>query len=90
MVKHLDIRVYGRVQGVFYRATAVEIAISLGIHGFARNENDGSVYIEAEGEESKLKKFVDWCNEGPPRASVERVTTEESEMKNYTKFAIER
>ncbi|HTA28603.1 MAG TPA: acylphosphatase [Bacteroidia bacterium] len=90
MVKHLNIWIYGRVQGVFYRATAVEIAISLGIKGFARNENDGTVYIEAEGEEANLKKFVDWCNEGPPRASVERVTTEESEMKNYSNFVIQR
>ncbi len=90
MVKHLNIRIYGRVQGVFYRATAVEIADSLGINGFARNENDGTVYIEAEGEEANLKKFVDWCYEGPPRASVERVTTEESEMKKYSNFVVQR
>ena len=90
MIKHLNIRVYGRVQGVFYRATAMETAGKLGIKGFARNEKDGSVYVEAEGDEDKLKEFVDWCRIGPPRASVDRIETEESAMRNYTKFVIER
>jgi acylphosphatase len=90
MIKHLNIRVYGRVQGVFYRATAMETAGKLGIKGFARNEKDGSVYVEAEGEEDKLKEFIDWCYEGPPRAGVDRVATEESAMKNYAKFVIDR
>lgn len=90
MIKHLNIHVYGRVQGVFYRAEAMENAIKLGIKGFARNEKDGSVYIEAEGDEDALKKFIDWCYEGPARASVERVATEESGMKNYINFVIQR
>lgn len=88
MIKHLNIQVYGRVQGVFYRAGATEAANRFNIKGFARNEKDGSVYIEAEGEEENLKKFIDWCYEGPTRASVERVATEESAMKNYLNFAI--
>jgi acylphosphatase len=90
MVKHLNILIYGRVQGVFFRANAIEIAIGLGVKGFARNEQDGSVHIEAEGEEDKLKAFVDWCHKGSPRASVERVITEEAAMKNYSDFVIER
>ena len=89
MVKHLNIRVYGRVQGVFYRATAMEKALELGIKGFARNEKDETVYMEAEGEEEKLKQFIYWCRIGPPRASVERVATEEGSMKNYSKFGID-
>jgi acylphosphatase len=90
MVKHLNIRVYGRVQGVFYRATAMEKAIQIGIKGFARNEKDESVYIEAEGEEDNLKQFILWCRIGPPRASVDRVTTEPASMKNYSNFVIQR
>ena len=90
MVKHLNIKVYGRVQGVFFRAHAIEVAIGLGIKGITRNEKDGSVYIEAEGEEDKLKKFIDWCYTGPPRASVERVTTEEADVKNYLNYVMER
>lgn len=90
MAKHLNIQVYGRVQGVFYRASAMEIANKLDIKGFARNEKDGSVYMEGEGEEIALKKFIDWCYEGPARASVESVTTEESGMKNYSNFVIQK
>jgi acylphosphatase len=90
MVKHLNIYVYGRVQGVFYRATAMETANTLGVKGFARNEEDGSVYIEAEGEDDILKKFIDWCYKGPVRASVERVLTEQSDMKNYSNFVVQR
>ncbi len=90
MIKHLNIYVYGRVQGVFYRASAMEAADKLGIKGFARNEKDGTVYIEAEGEEDDLREFISWCYKGPARASVERVATEETPMKNYTKFTIDR
>jgi len=90
MIKHHNIRVYGRVQGVFYRGAAMEKATKLGIKGFARNEKDETVYIEAEGEEDNLKAFIHWCRIGPPRASVERVTVEISEIKNYTTFVVQR
>jgi acylphosphatase len=90
MIKHLNIKVYGNVQGVFYRATAMQAALNLDIKGFARNEKDETVYIEAEGEENNLEAFITWCRIGPPRASVERVTTEEAPMKNYSKFTIDR
>ena len=90
MIKHLNIRVYGSVQGVFYRATAMEAAMFLDIKGFARNEKDETVYLEAEGGEDKLAAFVEWCKVGPPRAIVERVITEEGEIKNFSKFEISR
>jgi acylphosphatase len=90
MVKHFNIRVYGNVQGVFYRATAMQVALSLYIKGFARNEKDETVYIEAEGDEDNLKKFIDWCKTGPPRGSVEKVVAEEADMKNFSKFEISR
>lgn len=57
-IKHLNIKIYGQVQGVFFRASAKEEAEKLGVKIFPRNETDGSVFIEAEGEEEKLKKFV--------------------------------
>jgi acylphosphatase len=90
MIKHLNIKVCGKVQGVYYRASAVDVANNMGIKGFARNEKDGSVYIEAEGEDDVLKRFIEWCYEGPARASVEHVTTEESDMKNYSTFVFQR
>lgn len=88
MIKHLNIKIYGRIQGVFFRATAQEQAESLGIVGFAQNMPDGSVYIEVEGEESKLDQFLNWCKKGPPLAMVEKIATSESQLKNFSEFSI--
>lgn len=73
MVKSLGIHVYGRVQGVFFRYAAKMEAEKLNITGFAENREDGSVYIEAEGDEDALHKFIEWCRRGPPLALVEKV-----------------
>ena len=88
--KHHRIRIYGKVQGVFFRASARQEAERLGIKGFARNERDGSVYIEAEGDDERLKSFLEWCNQGPSRAKVERIETEEGALKNFSKFEVNR
>jgi acylphosphatase len=58
MKKRFSIRVNGRVQGVFFRASTKEVADQLGVRGFVRNEPDGKVYIEAEADEEALKRFV--------------------------------
>lgn len=86
MTKHLNIKIYGRVQGVFFRATAKEEADKLAIKGFVRNEPDGSLYIEAEGEAENLEKFIKWCYIGPSSAKVERVEVIESPLKNFSEF----
>ena len=86
MKKHLKIRVHGKVQGVYFRATAVDKAHLYNVSGFTRNEVDGTVYIEAEGDEEGLTKFVEWCHIGPPRAVVERVIIIEGEIKDYQNF----
>ena len=86
-MKHLDIKIYGYVQGVFFRFSAQEKAQIMGINGFVRNESDGTVYIEAEGEEDDLKQFLSWCHKGPSGARVEKVESEfSSKIKNFTDF----
>lgn len=87
---HLAIRVTGKVQGVFYRASTRDKARSLGLCGFVKNEDDGSVYIEAEGDKEKLDQFVNWCKQGPPNARVDKVEVAEREIKNFTQFEIKR
>lgn len=62
-MKHFKLNVSGTVQGVFFRASTKDAADRLGIKGFVRNEPDGSVYIEAEGEEEKLNQFMECCVE---------------------------
>ena len=78
-MKTLNIHITGRVQGVFFRATAQEEAEKLGITGWARNEPDGSVAILAQGDAAPLEVFLEWCHVGPTSAQVEHVEIEEVE-----------
>lgn len=77
--KRVAMRVYGKVQGVFFRASTQEKARELSLSGFVRNEPDGSVYLEAEGEPATLKQLEQWVHQGPSRAQVEKVEVEEKE-----------
>ena len=87
-MKHLSIRIYGSVQGVFFRYSAKSQAKKLGIKGFVRNESGGSVYIEAEGDGAALEKFLEWCRAGPTFADIQNVKIEEAPLKNFTEFVI--
>lgn len=87
MKKHFSIKIYGLVQAVFFRVSAKEKAESLRIKGFARNEKDGTVYIEAEGTDKNLKRFLLWCHEGPSAASVDEVKITEGFLKNFPDFS---
>lgn len=63
----------GRVQGVWYRASARERALQLGLVGWVRNLPDGRVEGRAEGPRAALDAWVAWCREGPPAARVQAV-----------------
>lgn len=88
--KHLVIRVTGKVQGVAFRASAAQKARMLALTGFVRNEPDGSVYIEVEGDPEVLNEFVAWCNLGPPAAVVKSCDVHETNMRHYVEFSIQR
>ncbi len=64
---------HGRVQGVFFRASAKDEANYLGLTGWARNAPDGTVEIVVEGSIEAVADFLRWCEHGPPYASVSRV-----------------
>ncbi len=88
-MKHIDISVSGKVQGVFFRQSAKAKAEELGITGYAKNMDDGTVYIEAEGEKEKLKIFLEWCKSGPAHARVEDISLRESHtVKEFKEFNI--
>ena len=87
-MKHLDIRISGKVQGVFYRATAKAVADQLGVKGIVLNKEDGSVFIEAEGDDFALDMFLEFCHKGSDRAEVEKVEVTESEIKQYRNFEV--
>ena len=88
MNHHLNIRVRGLVQGVFFLAETQREAQEHGVTGFVRNEPDGSVYIEAEAEEHTLKNFVTWCHEGSPRSKVTAVETSPGALQGFEEFEI--
>jgi acylphosphatase len=69
--------VSGRVQGVSYRASTAMVARRLGLAGWVRNLDDGSVELEAEGPDEAVAKLVQWCHQGPPAARVTSVVVEE-------------
>jgi acylphosphatase len=82
--------VSGRVQGVFYRATCVRKAESLGLKGFARNLPDGRVEVLACGEQPVVEQFIAWLWEGSPASKVTGVETapcDESEAQRLTGFS---
>lgn len=88
-MKHLDIKVYGKVQGVFYRVSSKKEAGKLGISGYAQNMSDGTVEIRVEGEDVKLEEFLKWCRKGPILAKVAKIEHKESDnLEEYSGFKI--
>ena len=87
-MKHYNLTISGRVQGVWYRGSARLKASQLGLCGFVRNSPDGNVYAEAEGTEEALQAFIRWCKRGPELAKVEKVEVEEGEWKGFTQFEV--
>jgi protein-L-isoaspartate(D-aspartate) O-methyltransferase len=76
-VKAVKLRVSGRVQGVYYRASTQREARRLGVGGYAKNLRDGSVEVWAQGDGAAVDALVAWCRGGPPRAEVTRLETED-------------
>lgn len=87
-MKSLQIIVTGRVQGVFFRVSTKAVADQMGIKGIIKNLPDGTVYIEAEGNDLMMQDFIDWCNYGPDDARVDDISITEIEFKNYRNFDV--
>ncbi len=74
--KRLQAVIHGHVQGVSFRYYARQRARALGLVGWVRNRDDGTVEVVAEGQENDLRRFVSWLHAGPSLAHVTRVETE--------------
>ncbi len=85
---HVNATISGNVQGVGFRYATKKTANSLGIKGYVKNLPDGSVYVEAEGNEKNLNQFIRWLHEGPSHARVQKVETEDDALANYNHFEI--
>jgi len=78
--------VRGRVQGVFFRASARNEALRLGLTGYAKNLDDGRVEAMARGAVVALDEFQRWLQHGPPAARVEEVQVEDCPEQIFTGF----
>ncbi|MDD3066734.1 MAG: acylphosphatase [Candidatus Gracilibacteria bacterium] len=75
----LELKITGKVQGVWYRDHTRKEALRLGLRGFARNEADGSVIVIAVGSKEKLQQLRKWCETGSPKSEVNSVIENWSE-----------
>ena len=73
MGRTVRLRIFGRVQGVWYRGWTVEQARSLGLSGWVRNRRDGSVEAVVRGPDAAVERMIIACWDGPPAARVDAV-----------------
>jgi acylphosphatase len=85
-VRSARLRIAGRVQGVGYRAWAVETARRLGLRGWVRNRADGSVEALVTGDEDAVARMIEACRDGPFAARVAEVAVSEAEDDGSTGF----
>jgi acylphosphatase len=80
--------VHGRVQGVFFRDTCRRTARRIGVTGFVRNVDDGTVEAVFEGDPDAVSTMLDWVHVGPDLAEVRRVDVVVEEPEGLTGFAV--
>jgi acylphosphatase len=83
------IRVYGRVQGVFFRQWTARKARALGVRGWVRNRLDGSVELLAYGKGEAVEALIAACRTGPPDARVDRIEVKDAEGDGPSDFRVE-
>ncbi|MBO9681839.1 MAG: acylphosphatase [Flavisolibacter sp.] len=85
---HLIIK--GRVQGVFFRATAKDVADEIGVRGWVKNTEEGDVEIVASGTDEQLQKFMSWCKRGPRKAIVTGLAATPMPDEDFNNFTVVR
>ena len=88
--KTLHLLIEGKVQGVFYRASARKKAEELKITGWVKNTKEGNVEIVCQAGEAVLQQFINWCKQGPPGAKVEHIKVTETAAAQFGDFTIVR
>ncbi len=87
MTVRAHVIVSGRVQGVYFRASAAEEARALGLAGWVRNAGH-DVEAVFEGPHPAVERMIEWCHEGPPRANVARVEVQWGEPEGLAGFGV--
>ena len=89
--QRVRLEIFGRVQGVFFRASTREKAQELGVTGWVKNRSDGSVEALVEGPAQAVADLVEWAHHGPPKARVDDVEMAEEDYQGaFTGFEVRR
>ena len=83
---HLLIK--GKVQGVFYRATAKDVAQALDLKGWVKNTKEGHVESIATGSEKALQQYIEWCRKGPEKAVVNSINVTSIKDEKFDDFRV--
>ena len=78
-MRAVNVRVHGRVQGVWFRGSTCDEARRLGLSGWVGNRDDGTVQARFQGDPADVEAMLAWCRVGPPRADVTRLDGGEAE-----------
>ncbi len=87
-MKTIRLNIKGKVQGVFFRATAKAEANQIGITGIVKNRDDNSVEIIASGSDQNLEQFIAWAKKGSPASIIEKISIEEIPEEFFSSFSI--
>lgn len=81
-----NIRIAGKVQGVWFRDWTIQAASAIGVSGWVRNRADGSVEVYAAGEPDLVERLIDRLGEGSPASRVDRIDVQEAELQPVDGF----
>lgn len=84
------VRIRGQVQGVWFRESTRTRAEALGLAGWVRNADDGSVEAVFEGPAEAVATAVAWCREGPPAAEVTALESTAEPPEGLRGFSVRR
>ncbi len=87
-MKRVLLTVKGKVQGVCFRRFTQQKAQSLGVTGYVRNKEDGSVEVLAQGAFPAVDHLIAWCEQGPPQARVDGVYVEKTRQMRSTSTSL--
>ncbi len=89
-MKRVKLKIHGKIQGVFFRYTAKQIADKLKVKGWIKNNFDGTIDAVIEGKDEAVDEMVKWCKAGPTNSIVEKVDIREEYYKGeFKEFKIE-
>ncbi|HEY5406895.1 MAG TPA: acylphosphatase [Ginsengibacter sp.] len=87
-MKTVHLEISGKVQGVFFRASAKEIAKLHKISGWIKNTHDKKLEALITGADEDIQRFIEWCKQGPDKAMVEHIIITNIALQTFSRFEV--